>query len=48
QIWNGKQIQRDFVLATQSKNEQTLHQIWIYVQAFSLMKLFQEKQRTYK
>jgi asparagine synthase (glutamine-hydrolysing) len=48
QIWNGKQIQHDFALATQSKNAQTLQQVWVYVQAFSLIKLFERKQRDYK
>jgi len=47
-IWDAKKIRSDLAIAIQSKNEQTLHQIWVYVQAFSLMNLFQEKQRIYK
>jgi len=47
-IWNGKQIQNDFTTVIQNKNEQQLHQAWIYTQAHSLMKLFQEKQIQYQ
>lgn len=40
QIWNGKHIQRELIFALQNKDPQTLHQIWVYAQAFSLMRLF--------
>lgn len=45
-IWDGKQIAKDFQIAIQNKNETQLHQVWIYVQAYSLMKLFHDKKRT--
>lgn len=42
-IWDGKQIAKDLQIAIHNKNEVQLHQVWIYIQAYSLMKLFYDK-----
>jgi asparagine synthase (glutamine-hydrolysing) len=44
-IWDGKRIAEDFSIATTRQDNEKLHQVWIYVQAMSLMRLFQEKRR---
>jgi asparagine synthase (glutamine-hydrolysing) len=46
-IWDGKKVAQDLEIAIRNQDNETLHQAWIYVQAASLMKLFQEKRRTY-
>lgn len=47
-IWDGKQIAKDLRTAIQTKNEAQLHQVWIFVQACSLMKLFHDKKKAYQ
>jgi asparagine synthase (glutamine-hydrolysing) len=42
-IWNGKKIAEELSMAIQNENGDKLHQVWIYVQAASLIRLFQEK-----
>ncbi len=46
-IWDAKKIAEDVSVSIAMKNQdnEQLHQAWIYVQAASLMKLFQEKRR---
>jgi asparagine synthase (glutamine-hydrolysing) len=46
-IWNGKKVAEDLFIAIQNQDHEQLHQAWIYVQAASLMRLFQEKRREY-
>jgi asparagine synthase (glutamine-hydrolysing) len=46
-IWDGRKVAEDLNVAILDQDNDTLHQAWIYVQAASLMRLFQEKQRTY-
>jgi asparagine synthase (glutamine-hydrolysing) len=47
-IWDGKKIATDLSVARGHGNAKTLHQAWIYAQAMSLMKLFQENWKTYR
>ena len=44
-IWNGKKIAEELSIASRTQDNEKLHQIWIYVQAMSLMRLFQEKRK---
>src|SRR6185503_220472 len=44
-IWDGKKVAEDLSFASQTGDNEKLHQAWIYVQAMSLMRLFQEKRR---
>jgi asparagine synthase (glutamine-hydrolysing) len=46
-VWDGKKIAEELVIAIRDQDNETLHQAWIYVQAASLMRLFQEKRRAY-
>lgn len=46
-IWDGKKVAEDLALAIREQDNERLHQAWIYVQAASLMRLFQEKRRVY-
>ena len=46
-IWNGPKIAKDLSIAIRDQDHEQLHQAWIYVQAMSLMKLFEEKRRQY-
>jgi asparagine synthase (glutamine-hydrolysing) len=46
-IWDGKKVAEDLALAIRDQDNETLHQAWIYVQAASLIRLFQEKRRMY-
>jgi asparagine synthase (glutamine-hydrolysing) len=47
-IWDGKRIALELEDGTRSGNDTKLHQAWIYVQAMSLINLFQEKRKTYQ
>jgi len=44
-IWDGKKVAEDLSFASQTRDNEKLHQAWIYVQAMSLMRLFQEKRK---
>jgi len=46
-IWDGKRVAEALSLASQKQDNEKLHQVWIYVQAMSLMRLFQEKRKEY-
>jgi asparagine synthase (glutamine-hydrolysing) len=46
-IWNGKRIADDLGMALRNSNMQQIQRAWIYVQAMSLMHLFQKKRQTY-
>ena len=46
-IWDGRKIANDLSTAIRDQDNEQLHQAWIYVQAASLMRLFNEKQREY-
>ena len=46
-IWNGKKVAQDLSSAIQKQDNAQLHQAWIYVQAASLIRLFNEKRRVY-
>jgi len=46
-IWNGRKVAGDLEVAVSNQDHEKLHQAWIYAQAASLIKLFQEKRRTY-
>ncbi len=46
-IWDGKRIAADLTEAINRRDDGTLHQAWIYIQAMSLMRLFREKWKTY-
>jgi asparagine synthetase B (glutamine-hydrolysing) len=47
-IWNGRKVAEDLEVAIRDRDHERLHQAWIYVQAASLMRLFQEKRRIYR
>jgi len=42
-VWNGKRIAADLTEAIERRDDRIIHQAWIYIQAMSLMRLFQEK-----
>ena len=44
-IWDGKKVAEDLSFASHTQDNEKLHQAWIYVQAMSLMRLFQEKRK---
>ena len=44
-VWDGKKVAEDLEAAIRNQDNKTLHQAWIYVQAASLIRLFQEKRR---
>ena len=44
-IWDGKKIAEDLSIAGHTQDNEKLHRVWIYVQAMSLMRLFQEKRK---
>jgi asparagine synthase (glutamine-hydrolysing) len=44
-IWDGKKIAEALSMASHTRDNEKLHRVWIYVQAMSLMRLFQEKQK---
>jgi asparagine synthase (glutamine-hydrolysing) len=46
-IWDGKKVAEDLEVAIHDQDNEILHQAWIYVQAASLIRLFQEKRRVY-
>jgi asparagine synthase (glutamine-hydrolysing) len=46
-IWDGKKVAEDLSTAVRNRDHDQLHRAWIYVQAASLMRLFQEKRREY-
>ncbi|MEW6405228.1 MAG: asparagine synthase (glutamine-hydrolyzing) [Chloroflexota bacterium] len=47
-IWDGKRIAQELEDVTQNGNDPKLRQAWIYVQAMSLINLFQEKRKSYR
>jgi len=46
-IWDGKKIEAALAVAIRTRNNLQMQRIWIYVQAMSLMKLFQDKRKAY-
>ena len=44
-IWDGEKIAEDLTIANHTRDHEKLHRVWIYVQAMSLMRLFQEKRK---
>lgn len=46
-IWDGPKVAQDLEIAIRNQDKDKLHQAWIYVQAASLIRLFQEKRRVY-
>ena len=47
-IWNGRKIAADLAEAENRGDLRSLHRVWIYVQAMSLMNLFREAQNIHR